>query len=293
MATDYTEAASSDGPDAAAPSDGPDALPKNKNISNHPLRAWLDVREDFLYEDLRREGRMGYESHLCPLCAGPSAIYRCRECEGGELLCQSCMVSSHKRNGLHMIEYWTGQSFEFSSLKSLGLFFQLGHPFGCKCDYPKSPTDNDFIVIHTNGIHEVSVKFCGCFGCHEPHIQLLQYGWFPATTHKPQTAASLAVLKQFQIHSFESKCSAMEFYQALSRLTDNIGIRPIRDRYRAFLVMIREYRHIKSLKRAGRGSDQWGIEGTKLGECAVLCPACPQPGRNLPVDWKTRPPNEQ
>ncbi|TFK59939.1 hypothetical protein BDN72DRAFT_780066 [Pluteus cervinus] len=236
---------------------------------------------------------MGYECHICPLCAGPSAIYRCRECEGGELLCQNCMVSSHKQNGLHMIEYWTGHSFEFSSLKSLGLFFQLGHPFGVKCNYPKSPANNDFVVIHTNGIHEVSVKFCGCFDRNEPHVQLLRYGWFPATTHKPQTAASLAVLKQFQIHSFESKCSAMEFYQALSRLSDNIGTRPIRDRYRAFLVMIREYRHIKSLKRAGRGNDQRGIEGTKPGECAVLCPACPQPGRNLPADWKTRPAKEQ
>ncbi|TFK59627.1 hypothetical protein BDN72DRAFT_780475, partial [Pluteus cervinus] len=260
---------------------------------NHPLKAWLDVREDFLLEDIRREGPMGYDCFLCCLCQGPSAIYRCKECEGNELVCKGCIVSSHKRNGLHMIESWNGQSFEFTTLKSLGLSFQLGHWFGEECPDPKPPPNNNFVVIHTNGIHEVSVNFCGCCDGAEPHVQLLRYGWFPATTHHPQTAATLTVLKQFQIHSFESKCSALEFYQALSRLGDGIGTQPIRDRYRAFLIMVREYRHIKTLKRAGRGHDERGIDGTKLGECAVLCPACPQPGRNLPPDWQTRPENEQ
>lgn len=41
------------------------------------------------------------------------------------------------------------------------------------------------------------------------------------------------------------------------------------------------------LKRAGRGHD--GISATKMGECAVLCPACPHPGINLPKNWETAP----
>ncbi|TFK63616.1 hypothetical protein BDN72DRAFT_872268 [Pluteus cervinus] len=236
---------------------------------------------------------MGFDGRCCSLCTDPAALYRCKECEGNELFCKGCMVSSHKRNGLHRIEFWNGFCFEFSSLKSLGLVFQLGHPIGEICSKPIPSPDNDFVVIHINGIHEVSVNFCKCHDAPERHIQVLRYGWFPATTHHPRTAASLAVLKHFQIHSFESKCSALEFYQALVRLGDNTGIQPVRDRYRSFLVMIREYRHIKSLKRAGRGHDERGIVGTRPGECAVLCPACPQPGRNLPVDWKTRPAKEQ
>lgn len=40
------------------------------------------------------------------------------------------------------------------------------------------------------------------------------------------------------------------------------------------------------LKRAGRGYDPGGVKNTKSGECAVLCPACPQPGRNLPDNWE-------
>jgi hypothetical protein len=47
------------------------------------------------------------------------------------------------------------------------------------------------------------------------------------------------------------------------------------------------------LKRAGRGHDPAGIDATKLGECAVLCPACPQPGMNLPKGWEDAPPDVQ
>lgn len=53
--------------------------------------------------------------------------------------------------------------------------------------------------------------------------------------------------------------------------------------------MIREWRHLKMLKRAGRGHDPAGIDATQEGECAVLCPACPHPGKNLPPDWRDAP----
>jgi hypothetical protein len=50
--------------------------------------------------------------------------------------------------------------------------------------------------------------------------------------------------------------------------------------------MIREWRYLKMLKRAGRGHDPAGVQATKAGELAVLCPACPQPGINLPEGWE-------
>lgn len=43
------------------------------------------------------------------------------------------------------------------------------------------------------------------------------------------------------------------------------------------------------LKRAGRGHDPAGAAATKVGECAIECPACPHPGRNLPVGWEDAP----
>lgn len=53
--------------------------------------------------------------------------------------------------------------------------------------------------------------------------------------------------------------------------------------------MVREYRHVKMLKRAGRGHESTGAMGTQPGGCAVLCPACPQPGLNLPNGWEDAP----
>ncbi|KAF8137814.1 hypothetical protein K438DRAFT_1996671 [Mycena galopus ATCC 62051] len=47
------------------------------------------------------------------------------------------------------------------------------------------------------------------------------------------------------------------------------------------------------LKRAGRGHVKSGVMGTPQGDLAVKCPACPQPGENLPDDWEAAPPGCQ
>ncbi|KAG6847818.1 hypothetical protein H0H93_005714 [Arthromyces matolae] len=60
-------------------------------------------------------------------------------------------------------------------------------------------------------------------------------------------------------------------------------------KYDEFLRVIRQYRHLKMLKRSGRGHDSEGIAKTKKGECSIVCPACPHPGINLPPDWETAP----
>ena len=53
--------------------------------------------------------------------------------------------------------------------------------------------------------------------------------------------------------------------------------------------MMREWRHVRLLKRMGRGHSVSGVRGTQEGELAVLCPACPIPNVNLPPDWRTMP----
>ena len=47
------------------------------------------------------------------------------------------------------------------------------------------------------------------------------------------------------------------------------------------------------LKRAGRGHNLHGAEGTEPRELAVECPACPRPGVNLPDDWESTPENQK
>lgn len=39
-------------------------------------------------------------------------------------------------------------------------------------------------------------------------------------------------------------------------------------------------------KRGGRGHEEGGVTATGQGELAVECPACPQPGKNLPEGWE-------
>lgn len=53
--------------------------------------------------------------------------------------------------------------------------------------------------------------------------------------------------------------------------------------------MVKEWRNLVLLKRSGRGHDPGGVEATQHGACAVLCPACPQPGKNLPNGWEDAP----
>lgn len=57
---------------------------------------------------------------------------------------------------------------------------------------------------------------------------------------------------------------------------------------------MREWRHLRMLKRAGRGNDPARkVADTRAGELAVECPACPRPGVNIPDDWENVPPKRR
>ncbi|KAF5329091.1 hypothetical protein D9611_014283 [Ephemerocybe angulata] len=58
-----------------------------------------------------------------------------------------------------------------------------------------------------------------------------------------------------------------------------------KSRYREFLRMSRQFRHLKMVKRVGKGNAD-GPLVLEAGSCAVTCPACPQPGGNLPDGWE-------
>ncbi|KAG6826212.1 hypothetical protein H0H92_000691 [Tricholoma furcatifolium] len=110
----------------------------------------------------------------------------------------------------------------------------------------------------------------------------------------PKSATTFRALKTFELLSYCSKTSPFEYFQTLSRLTDNSGTQTIKDRYPAFLLSIRQWRYLRMMKRSGRGHDPNGsISQTKPGECTLLCPACPQPGINLPDGWEEAPRDKQ
>ncbi|KAF8166405.1 hypothetical protein BJ912DRAFT_1025886 [Pholiota molesta] len=238
--------------------------PKEYVIFDESLREFVPLIDLFLEELLSLESRGCWPTNDCARCHTQEGTYQCVECSGREMLCMQCIIKSHKQLYLHRIQKWNGAFFEKVSLKSIGLRVQLGHPIG--------------------------LDFCGCGKGNQQHtVQLLRACLFPATVTNPKTAATIEVLDLFSILSYESKMSAFQFYHSLSRLTDNTGLHTPKDRYPSFLRMAHEWRHLLLLKRAGRGHDPNGAEATKEGECAVLCPACPQPGKNMAENWQQRP----
>ncbi|KAG2029313.1 hypothetical protein BDR03DRAFT_881158, partial [Suillus americanus] len=136
--------------------------------------------------------------------------------------CQSCTVDRHHEHPLHRIKHWKDSFFHDVTLKSLRLRIQLGHPTQERCYNPAAC--QDFIVLHVNGIHEVSLDFCRCETAQSPTTQLLRIRWFPATVLEPKTAATFKLLRHFHILSFESKVSAFEYWQTLKRRTHNRGV---------------------------------------------------------------------
>ena len=49
---------------------------------------------------------------------------------------------------------------------------------------------------------------------------------------------------------------------------------------------VRQWRHLKDIKRGAAGHTSVAIDGLGDGALAVECPACPHPGRNLPQGWE-------
>ncbi|KAJ6538207.1 hypothetical protein DFH09DRAFT_1249732 [Mycena vulgaris] len=246
---------------------------------------------------LRREGRGDHRDYPgCAVCVEGNANHRCVDClGGGQLLCADCIVSCHRQLPLHRIEHWTGTQFLRKTLKTMGLRIQLGHWHGPdrRCPLPAPAAGNDFVIVDDHGVHEVALDYCSCGQGGTETVQLLRGGLWPATTTAPRTAATFTVLHRYHLLSFESKCSAYEFYQSLARETDNTKHKATKDRYHEFLRMTREWRHALMLKRAGCGHSAEGIFATKEGACALLCPACPQPGKNMLPGWEDAPEEKQ
>ncbi|CAK5270584.1 unnamed protein product [Mycena citricolor] len=280
-----------------------ESKPRKARDTDRPLWIWLgEEMETFVDELVRTSGRGDYTESgpsLCSVCQVEEGAYRCKECFTGGIFCAACIVHRHGDLPLHHIEAWDGVCFEQTTLSRLGLHIQLGHRHGQPCVASSSQAftgasgERTFCVVHTNGIHELNVDFCACPGAPARHIQLLRAKLYPATTLRPASAATFQVLREYQLISFETKCSAYEYYNALARMTNNSGSYQPRDRYSQFLRMTREWAHIQMLKRFGRAHETKGCQNRPAGSCAVLCPACPQPGKNLPVhgSWRLVPPH--
>ncbi|KAJ7358033.1 hypothetical protein DFH08DRAFT_687643, partial [Mycena albidolilacea] len=230
----------------------------------------------------------------CPTCPPDTPPetprFQCMDCMIPDLFCQDFCVHAHSRNPLDGIERWDATKFKRTSLKDMGLRVQLGHRHGEVCEMSIT-AHKKFLVIYTNGIHNVAVDFCGCVDESIVGLrrqQLLRRLWYPATHEEPQTCTTFRALELFHVMTLQGKVTTYDFYTGLEKLTTKSGLVKVKDWYKAFMRTMRQWRHLVMLKRGGRGNDgDHLVAETKPGELAVVCPACPQPGVNLPANWET------
>ncbi|KAJ7021079.1 hypothetical protein C8F04DRAFT_1274148 [Mycena alexandri] len=259
--------------------------------ADFPMQVFIrDYRSETLDEMLRAEGRGAERFYRsCARCKIADPLFRCsrQTCFGPAMYCEPCVALQHRQLPTHMIEKWNGDFFEPLPLNELAVEtrVQLGHVPGSFC--PKAtPAHKDFVVIDTLGIRIVKLNFCGCESMVTHRQQLMRACLWPATSLDPQTCATFNAIRLFEVQNCLGKISAYDFVRSLELLTNNDGLKPTEDRRRAFRAIVRQYRMMDMLKRAGRGQEDSGIPGTGQGELALDCRACPQPEKNLPDGWE-------
>ncbi|PBK66640.1 hypothetical protein ARMSODRAFT_890042 [Armillaria solidipes] len=178
-----------------------------------------------------------------------------------------------------------------STTSNCGLRVQLNHTsMHCRAPVPGHTT---FKVLHTTGIHDMALDYCGCERQLPYHTQLLRRGWYPASHKVPTTCATFRLLEFLHILSLCSKVSVYDFYQTLKKLSVNMGIGVSKSRIKMLMQMKLQWAHLKMLKRSGQAHVNDGVATTTPGELALLCPSCPWPGINLPEGWESVPPEYQ
>jgi hypothetical protein len=158
-------------------------------------------------------------------------------------------------------------------------------------------------LVDSSGVFRLPVSECKCPEAPPRWKQLLRVKLYPASTKRTLTAFSFRVLDHFDIDHTECKTTAMSFFKKLQRFTDDAfhdqvsvcsslslllptpHILP-QDRYRELLRCSRQWADIQLRKRGGFPYDNLK-DSAKRGRLALSCPACPRPGFNIPVNWKS------
>jgi hypothetical protein len=141
-------------------------------------------------------------------------------------------------------------------------------------------------VIHVNGVHHLALVTCTCLAADNIHANLLSCRLIPTTFTRYRTLFTATALDDYRISNLECKISAYQYYNKLRRLTNPAAPASVPSFYHELLRLSRLWRWMKKLKWAGYGYKTKDHNSLQSGELANFCPACPQPGINLPLNWK-------
>ncbi|PPQ80537.1 hypothetical protein CVT24_002657 [Panaeolus cyanescens] len=259
------------------------------------LTDWkANQRQQYMDELLRHEGPIDPKRLLkcadceCDFDETKSSPLRCMDCSDGYALrCKDCVLALHDNLPFHRIEKWQKTHFVKTSTHDLGLITILGHDGLTGCSNPSMPLN--LHVLHTTGWHTIQVKYCCCSSSEavSRDIQLFRAQMIAASSERIRTAFTFELMELFHELNLQSKITAYDFYHTMSNRTDPLKLRKQPSQLNNFLRVIRIWRHLFSLKRAGCGHNPEGVSATRPGETMIECPACPHPLKNLPSDWDT------
>ncbi|KDQ53994.1 hypothetical protein JAAARDRAFT_197087 [Jaapia argillacea MUCL 33604] len=138
----------------------------------------------------------------------------------------------------------------------------------------------NFTIVNVSGIHEVVVHFCNCGKRKLEFLQLLDLVIYPGSVKRPKKGFTFQVLDNFTSITWNVK-------PMLGNTTKPFSRRPSRRFHiwpKEFMHVVCQWRYLKVMKWHGFGHGLVRVVGP--GDLALWCAACPQPGINLPSDWK-------
>ncbi|KAH9478216.1 hypothetical protein JR316_0008669 [Psilocybe cubensis] len=157
---------------------------------------------------------------------------------------------------------------------------------------PKTDGLNNAYIraIHTNGVHHLAMVYCVCHGANNLPLDLIASRLLPTSFHRIRTVFSAQLLDYFRLSNLELKASAYQFYSLIRQVTNPMFPSSVVDLYNEFRRMSRLWRWMKKLKWSGfAGHNGRAALSVGKGELGIFCPACPQPGVNLPDNWREDP----
>ena len=248
-------------------------------------------------------------------CSSPACtcegIYWCTDCFLQPLFCTSCYWEQHVKHPLHQAKQWVDQFFDDSSLCLVSIILELSRQYidtvqavmEIQLSHGEhwclvSATAGDPLEIDEDSWEDIEFTYCNCTGAAEKHIQLFWSQLFLASLLKPQTAFTFWVLDDFLWDNVECGTLAMNYFSKLRWITSNafphlvpvssmlylwcmtVHSDMLKDHYRELMRVARQWWLLKTLKWNG-----YGVSSNDPGQggLVLFCPACPQPGINVPV----------
>ena len=164
--------------------------------------------------------------------------------------------------------------------------------------------NRSILIVDVAGLIKLPVVWCHCPDA-DDILQLIDLELFPASFKDIQTVFTFNVLKDFRLSNLECKTSGYQYFQKLRRVSNSAFPHQVPNRYVELRRVSRQWRNISYLRWNGFGHlnnsrttsnmanvprdeiDGQSSETPGACELALFCPTCPQPGINLPDNWRT------